>query len=161
MFSSPLRISSPAHLRNLGMSLCPGKIDAHAMSGPCRRYLSDDIAAICNWGAALVITLLEDWETEYLQVSRLGDAVRHANMVWHHLPVVDGSVLRVRESDNMRLWHDECAEYLRLLENGAKIFVHCRADSGGQGHWLRDCSLIREWHRSRRFPKCEPPGQAQ
>lgn len=93
MTASPLRITVPLSLPGPGLSICPGKIDPWANSGPCSRDLAADIKAIKDWGASLVITLLEPFEFQLLHGEQLGDFVLQANTEWWHWPVIDGSPL--------------------------------------------------------------------
>lgn len=131
--NSPLRITSPASCPAIGLSICPGKVDALAFSGPCQRNLAEDVTSVKDWGAKRVITLLEQHELEYLQVARLGLEVENAGMLWHHWEVIDGSALRARKAAKIDLWHDECEMFLEDLQLGNKIFIHCRGGLGRTG----------------------------
>lgn len=133
MNNSPLRIMAPAALPGLGLSICPGKKDPHAHSGPCARDLNGDIAAIKAWGASMVVSLLEPFELRLLHVENLGEAVKAARMEWRHWPVIDQSPLAVRGKRGQDPWPDQCSEFLHRLERGEKIFVHCRGDLGRTG----------------------------
>ncbi|WP_165078555.1 MULTISPECIES: cyclin-dependent kinase inhibitor 3 family protein [unclassified Desulfovibrio] len=131
--NSLLRITSPASCPQLGLSICPGKVDPWAYSGPCARNLGEDVETVRQWGAAHIVTLLEPDELEYLQVTGLGEEVRKAGMAWHHWPVMDGSALRTRHGARADPWREECALLLRALERGEKIFIHCRGGLGRTG----------------------------
>lgn len=68
--SSPLRIAEVHfgdHNGVLGLTFCPGKKDL-----PYRwnRGLNDDLNIVRNWGASSVVTLIEDHEFEFLQVTQ-------------------------------------------------------------------------------------------
>jgi len=75
----------------VGITFCPGKHDRHAMSGYWDRDLSLDLDTVRDWGAAAVITLLEQKELSLLRVERLGEEVLRRKMRWFHLPIVDVS----------------------------------------------------------------------
>lgn len=128
-----LRITSPASLPNLGLSICPGKIDPHAWSGPCSRNLAEDIQTIRDWGTSTVVTLMEDAELALLHVANLGDAVKKVGMEWRHWPVLDQSALRIRNQQEKDPWASQCLELLAKLHGGEKIFVHCRGGLGRTG----------------------------
>ena len=130
---SPLRIASPAAFPNLGLSLCPGKLDPYAMTGPTSRNLQEDIAVIKNWGASLVVSLLEDFELELLGVRDLGKAVAEAGMEWRHWPVVDGSPLLLRKNNKINQWNEQIREFGARMDKGEKIFIHCRGGLGRTG----------------------------
>ena len=131
--ASPLRIDSPAGFPDLGMSLCPGKADPWARTGPARRDLREDLAAIKNWGAALIVTLMEDFELETLGVKDLGKAAMALGMEWRQWPVMDATPLRLREDDAPGQWDDQIREFAARLDQGEKIFVHCRGGLGRTG----------------------------
>ena len=75
----------------VGITFCPGKYDRHAMSGYWERDLSRDLDAIRDWGAAAVVTLVEQNELLLLRVEQLGEEVTRRDMLWFHLPIVDVS----------------------------------------------------------------------
>jgi len=83
--SHPLQIvfvETPGHGR-IGMTFCPGKHDPRAKTGPWSRDMHTDIAAIADWGAVALITLVESRELDLLGVSGLGDAVLAQGMGWY------------------------------------------------------------------------------
>jgi len=57
----------------IGMTFCPGKHDPSAMTGIWERDLQSDLAAIANWGATALVTLMEQHELERLKVYGLGE----------------------------------------------------------------------------------------
>ena len=131
--TSPLRITHPASCPRIGLSICPGKVDPWAYSGPCQRDLASDVRAVRDWGASHVVTLLEPEEMAYLQVTGLGEEVRKQGMAWHHWPVIDGSALRTRHETARDQWQEDCALLLAALAAGEKIFIHCRGGLGRTG----------------------------
>lgn len=68
------QISVGDSLGRVGLTFCPGKHQESAMSGPWSRDLDLDLDfdAIEAWGAAAVLTLVEDHELEQLGVARMG-----------------------------------------------------------------------------------------
>jgi hypothetical protein len=73
--TDPLQIAAVAAgagFGRVGITLCPGKCDGHAMSGEWERDLAVDLDAVRDWGAAAVITLVEPKELTLLKVERLG-----------------------------------------------------------------------------------------
>lgn len=133
IIASPLRIASPVGFPNIGMSLCPGKIDPWAMTGPVARDLFEDLTIIKNWGASLIISLLEDFELETLKVKNLGDAAVNFGMEWRHWPTIDGSPLSVRKNQKPSQWDTQIQEFIHRLDKGEKIFIHCRGGLGRTG----------------------------
>ena len=93
--SHPLRIAvvtAGSEFGRIGITFCPGKYDPHGMSGAWDRDLVLDLDAISDWGAAVVVTLLEPKELMLLRVEGLGQEVSRRNMLWFHLPIVDVSI---------------------------------------------------------------------
>jgi ADP-ribosyl-[dinitrogen reductase] hydrolase len=63
--SHPLQIASVSSGSDFGrveLTLCPGKYDPHGMSGAWDRDLALDLDAVRDWGAAAVVTLVEEKE---------------------------------------------------------------------------------------------------
>lgn len=131
--SSPLRISSPHSCPEIGMSICPGKIDPYAFSGPCSRNLNTDLDVIAGWGAAHIVSLMEKDELEYLHVPDLGDHIRETGICWHFWEVIDGTALRLRNGIAGDPWRHECDILLHALAAGKKVFIHCRGGLGRTG----------------------------
>lgn len=131
--ATQLRISSPRSCPEIGMSICPGKIDLYALSGPCKRNLKTDLDIIAEWGAAHVVSLMEMDELEYLHVPDLGYRIKEKGIIWHFWEVIDRTALRLRywaDGDPLR---QECDALLHELANGRKVFIHCRGGLGRTG----------------------------
>lgn len=131
--SNPLQIAvvqpTPMHGR-IGITFCPGKKDPYSAHGPWDRDLSIDLDAITKWGATLILTLVEQHELEYLEVSKLGSMIRSRGMQWLHLPIKDVSV----PSSTFETQWRESGEYIRsLLRNQFDVIVHCRGGLGRAG----------------------------
>jgi ADP-ribosyl-[dinitrogen reductase] hydrolase len=129
----PLQIAtlSAGHeLGRVGITFCPGKYDAQALSGYWDRDLSLDLDAIREWGAAAVVTLVESKELILLRVPRLGDEVVRRGILWFHLPIVDVST---PDEHFERQWDVAGDELRTLLRNGRDVLVHCRGGLGRAG----------------------------
>ena len=90
----PLQIaalSAGPNLGRVGITFCPGKHDAQALSGYWNRDLSIDLDAMREWGAAAVVTLVESKELILLRVPGLGEEVVRRGLLWFYLPIVDVS----------------------------------------------------------------------
>lgn len=114
----------------IGLTFCPGKVDPNALYGAWRRDLDTDLDAIASWGAGTVVTLVEDHELEYLQVTGMGGGVRARGMQWIHFPMVDteapGGTFDVR-------WQTFGAEVVSELKQGGNVVLHCRGGLGRTG----------------------------
>jgi ADP-ribosyl-[dinitrogen reductase] hydrolase len=63
--SHPLQIAvvgAGPDFGNIGITFCSGKKQPGAMTGGWERDLDTDLDAIRDWGAAAVVTLIEDHE---------------------------------------------------------------------------------------------------
>ena len=114
----------------IGLTFCPGKCDPHAMTGPWARDLKTDIAAIVDWGASTLVTLMESHELERLAVGGLGEMAQSQGIEWYHLPIRDVSVpSRAFEM----AWVGAGRELRSRLLDGQSVVVHCRGGIGRTG----------------------------
>ncbi|MFC0239524.1 cyclin-dependent kinase inhibitor 3 family protein [Rhodopseudomonas telluris] len=129
----PLQIAevraSPAHGR-IGITFCPGKHDATALTGGWARDLGADLDAIRDWGASLVITLVEPSELALLRVPQLGEEVQRRAMRWLHLPIPD---YHPPTADFERRWASEGRPIRQQLRDGHDLVVHCKGGLGRAG----------------------------
>lgn len=139
--SHPIRIDSVQPLQGwgaIGLSLCPGKQQTGALSGVWARDLTEDMVRIRNWGAELVVTLIEPQELIELQVEHLPEEVMRLGMQWCHLPIRD----RYPPGPSFeRDWPQALARIGALLSTGKRIFVHCKGGLGRAGT-LAACLLV-------------------
>src|SRR5690349_7864304 len=66
----------------IGITLCPGKKQPHPVMGGWDRDLGADLDAIQRWGAAVVVTLVEQHELESLAVPEMAGEVARRHMEW-------------------------------------------------------------------------------
>ena len=114
----------------IGLSLCPGKKQHNAKTGPWHRDLAIDLACIERWGARTIISLIEDHEFRELQVDTLPEMVRERGMNWRHLPIRD----RYPPGPGFcSLWTQARDEILSTLKAGQHIFIHGNGGLGRTG----------------------------
>jgi protein-tyrosine phosphatase len=114
----------------IGITFCPGKHDLFAHTGAWQRDLDIDIEAIAQWGAALILTLVEPEELSALKVPDLGSKIQQRNMLWRHLPIADFSV---PDEQFEKDWITHGQEIRTLLCEGNDILVHCKGGLGRAG----------------------------
>ena len=116
----------------IGMTLCPGKRQPLAITGPWNRDLSADLDVIEDFGAQILLTLMETAELADAKVPRdtLSAAVQERNITWLHLPIPDfGAPDAVFETR----WKDIGPDVRNTLRGGGRVVVHCRGGRGRAG----------------------------
>lgn len=129
----PLRIDSvmPDHCRGrIGMTLCPGKQEANAISGDWQRDLDLDLLKIRDWGACAIVSLMEKEEMEWYGVAGLPEKTLGLGMRHFHLPIIDMDIPDEVFEDN---WTEQGAELRNLLLAGESIVIHCLGGLGRTG----------------------------
>lgn len=131
--SHPLQIAEvrPAEGHGLvGLTLCPGKQQANALTGAWSRDLDSDLDAIAAWNASVVVTLVEPRELAMLGVPRLGEAVTERHMAWYHLPIRDQGV---PDASFEEVWVHAGEALRHRLRAGSNVLVHCMGGLGRAG----------------------------
>jgi ADP-ribosyl-[dinitrogen reductase] hydrolase len=127
----PLRVDAiPVDAGQLGLTFCPGKHGTSLNGAPWARDLDTDLRALRDWGADLVVTLIEQDEFELLRVPDLGERVIAQGMSWVHLPIRD---VDVPATPFFFRWPEVRADLLARLEAGGRVVVHCRGGLGRAG----------------------------
>lgn len=89
----PIRVDAvPVRNGLLGLTFCPGKHGDSLNGAPWARDLDTDLHALRDWGASLILTLIEPHEFGLLRVPDLGARVAAQGMSWAHLPIRDVDV---------------------------------------------------------------------
>ena len=130
--SHPLQIQSvPTPGGGLiGMTFCPGKKQASAVSGTWDRDLDLDLDVIRDWGAAAVVTLMTSQELAHYRVFGMDEGISQRHMGWWHLPISDASVpTDVFEAK----WKYAGAVLRSHLNAGERILLHSRGGLGRTG----------------------------
>jgi len=129
--SNPLRIDSvkvPRGEGRIGMTICPGKI-CHGAYGIHKRDLAADLEVIRNWGAEILLSLIE--EHEYLEygISDIGSMIPE-EFIQIKLPIRD---MDVPDSTWEEEW-DRAGPVIRaVLRRGGKVCIHCLGGLGRTG----------------------------
>jgi ADP-ribosyl-[dinitrogen reductase] hydrolase len=132
--SDPLRIDEvvvPFYEGHIGLTLCPGKVGPSELGPIWTRDLKLDFAAIREWGASAVVTLMEADEMEAFNVDDgLDAAARAIGVDWYPLPIRDGGVPSAAFE---RSWTWAGLRLRELLRAGKRVLVHCRGGLGRSG----------------------------
>ena len=129
----PLQIASVATQPNfgrIGITFCPGKKQATALTGGWDRDLGMDLDAIEAFGTSALVSLIEQHEIESLDVIGIGHETLKRHMDWLHLPVRDVSI---PGQDFEAAWRLQGPGLRSRLRAGFNIVVHCKGGLGRAG----------------------------
>jgi protein-tyrosine phosphatase len=114
----------------IGITFAPGKKGPSLRGGYHDRDINADLDVIAAWGAAAVVTLVEEPELHGLEIWELEAEVRGGFMEWHHLPIRDVSI---PDAAFERSWPANAARLHALIDAGANELIHCRGGRGRAG----------------------------
>ena len=114
----------------LGLTNCPGRQGMDGDGRVWRRDLEQDFAAIEQWGAGRVLTLLEASEFATYGVPDFAEQASRQRFQWHHLPIRDRGVPGALFD---AAWRAHGAAILEDIRGGARIVMHCAAGLGRSG----------------------------
>jgi ADP-ribosyl-[dinitrogen reductase] hydrolase len=131
--SHPLQIAavSPGNGHGrIGITFCPGKKQPGALTGAWDRDLGLDLDAVHAFGAAALVTLIEDHEIADLTVHGIGEETGRRHMDWLHLPIRDVSV---PGAEFEQAWQAHGPGLRARLRDGFDVVVHCKGGLGRAG----------------------------
>ena len=114
----------------IGMTFCPGKKQRGAETGDWDRDLGADLARIAGWGAAAVVSVIEDHELAALAVPDLPARAEAAGLEHHLLPVPDGGTPDARAEARWAYTGERVRQHLGA---GHDVVVHCKGGLGRTG----------------------------
>ena len=114
----------------VGMTMCPGKRVPSYSGGGWQRNLATDMRVVADWGATVVVTLMEGFELDQLGVANLGNVAEAVELDWHHLPIPD---MQVPDERFERRWTYTGHVLRRKLNAGERVLLHCRSGFGRTG----------------------------
>jgi protein-tyrosine phosphatase len=123
-------VTIPNGSGKIGMTLFPGRRDHLSYRGEWARDLDADLDKIVGWKPDCILTLVEQHEFDQLGVPKFEDQVRARGLPLKILPIRDAGVPDdVFEQE----WITAGWQVRRMLRNGGRILVHCRAGLGRTG----------------------------
>lgn len=129
----PIRIDSVAVNSGwglIGMSLCPGKKQLNGLTASWSRDLYLDLTRVRDWGASIVVSLIETHEFSFLDVEELPNVVAELGMHWRHGAIPDRQPPHL---PFMQAWPALKDELLDELSSGKNVFIHCMGGLGRTG----------------------------
>jgi len=128
----PLKIdtvSVPSLPGLIGISCCPGMKEFSTLDLYDDR-IENDLQCICNWGAAVIVNLLEAREFVTLGIAALPGRILSKNISFLHLPMVNN----VLPDDGFEeKWRLSRLDLLNCLQQGERILIHCKEGVGRSG----------------------------
>ncbi|MEE8320276.1 MAG: cyclin-dependent kinase inhibitor 3 family protein [Gammaproteobacteria bacterium] len=114
----------------IGMTLCPGKKEANAISGNWDRDLDADLKVISDWDTSALVSLMEEEEMAWYGVADLPGKAIQFGMKHYHLPIID---MDVPDEDFEESWQIAGGRLRKLLLSGENIVIHCLGGLGRTG----------------------------
>jgi protein-tyrosine phosphatase len=97
--------------------------------GPIPRGI-EDVQAIADWGASLIVSVLPLTDMERRDASDLPSWISTQGIPWLHLPIID---YQAPDAAFEVAWKIHGPEILGVLKGGGNVFVHCAAGLGRSG----------------------------
>ena len=145
--SNPLRIDfvrAGTAAGRIGMTFCPGKRQQASMTGGWERDLGTDLDALSEWGARVLVSLMEPEELRAVGVppEELARETATRGIEWVNLSIVDGSI---PGEASLEQWRSLARSLRDLLEKGGSVVFHCLGGLGRTGA-MAACLLIESGH---------------
>jgi ADP-ribosyl-[dinitrogen reductase] hydrolase len=114
----------------IGITFCPGKVQADAMSGTWERDLRVDMQVVKSWGATAWLNLLTTTEMLDLKVGNLEVVIKGSGIRYYRIPIEDGGIPAVTFEKS---WNTAGAQLREELLRGGKVLIHCKGGLGRSG----------------------------
>lgn len=114
----------------IGLVHCPGTGMYGVLPEQRSGTLDVDLAALRQWGAGSLVTLLQPFEMDALGVGQLGERARALGLGWWHLPITDGCAPGASFEEH---WTEAGPALHDVLDGGGRLVLHCRAGIGRTG----------------------------
>jgi len=117
----------------IGITFCPGKYQKNALSGCWNRDLDLDLQYISKYDSrniSTIVTLIQKYEFEQLNVENLPLKIRQYGFNWLHLALTDGSIPDHEWIDE---WNKNKYRLIDSLNQNEDIIIHCKGGLGRAG----------------------------
>jgi len=128
----PLKIdtvAAPSFPGLIGISACPGMKEFSTLDLYDDR-IENDLQCISNWGASVVVNLLEMQEIIMLGTAALPARILSRRMTFLHLPMANNLLPDASFEEN---WRNKRSRLLESLRDGERILIHCKEGVGRSG----------------------------
>jgi ADP-ribosyl-[dinitrogen reductase] hydrolase len=129
----PLEITSvaiPGIKGLIGICSCPGLKDEPTRFDLNGESLIADLVTIHNWGAAALVSLLDESEFSTLGMKELPKKAKQLGMTWFHLPIRNMGLPDITFEEH---WAVAGPILHHFLHEGKRVVVHCKGDIGRSG----------------------------
>ncbi|MDE0801248.1 MAG: cyclin-dependent kinase inhibitor 3 family protein [Rhodospirillaceae bacterium] len=125
-------VSVPNVIGRILFTMCPGKKQPNAATGPWDRDLDIDLDAARDAEVTTMVTLMEGHEIMACALSGeiLEQACRERGMAWRHCPIAD---LQIPSEGWEQAWLDTGQVLREAIRKGETILLHCRGGRGRAG----------------------------
>jgi protein-tyrosine phosphatase len=135
--SSPIQVAllePPSLPGKIGMTFAPGK-HQNGMTAVWRRDLDADLLRLRGeFGASVLVCLLEEHELTNLEIEQLPDAAAQHGIEFWHFPIPDMGV-----PSNLEASADLVSRIHGALENSKTVVIHCMGGLGRTGTIAAAC----------------------
>ena len=114
----------------IGMTCCPGRKFHKIPEQDWDRDLETDLLKIRRWGAAALVSLMEQEELAWYGVADLPEMAVRLGLRHFHLPIID---MDVPGREFEKQWVKAGDKLRDLLLSGKSIVIHCFAGLGRTG----------------------------
>lgn len=122
-------ISVPSLPGVIGISACPGMKEFSTLDLYDDR-IENDLQCICNWGATLIVNLLEVREIVTLGIGTLASRILSRNMSFLHLPMANNAL---PDEGFEEKWTLARPKLQQCLQGGERMLIHCKEGIGRSG----------------------------
>jgi ADP-ribosyl-[dinitrogen reductase] hydrolase len=116
-----------------GMVHMPGRNHVDPKGNKWTRDLGQDLERIEQWGAAALVTLVEDAEFAKLGVPSFADEVRERRFAWFHFPIPD---MQAPGPAFAAAWGRAGSRFRAIAGDRGRIVVHCAGGLGRTGTFV-------------------------
>lgn len=115
----------------IGMLACPG-----IQRGPFLQafreptHLRADLLDVREWGADILVSLVQRTELELLRLDRLPVLAEETGLIWYHMPIPD---FQAPDRTFEERWRDKGDVIREWLDHGGAVALHCLAGMGRTG----------------------------
>jgi len=114
----------------IGLLACPGRMQINADGEQIQGHLEADLNMLEDWGAEILISLVETEEFSKLGVPEFETVMCSKNLRWYHLPIAD---MGIPGAAFFNAWHKHGSDILKTIKQDGRVAIHCAGGLGRSG----------------------------